>query len=153
MPRELVQVALEADEVAAGLQIFLDHIPQPDTEIDGCIEELMALATAFRELEDEFPDYEMSSSRIAKDVDLNCRSLHFTLRHVRDMFGETRHLKYSGERPYRRAWDELGYRLIEIERSFGLYTRLETYSIFMQNILSSLRGYDHSLCSLISYIN
>jgi hypothetical protein len=141
MPRALFRSAAEADEVAAGLQIFLDNLPQAETDIDGCIQELIALAAAFRALELEHPDYASISARIAKDVELNTRSLHFTLEYVRDMFGETRHMKYSGDRPYRRAWDELEYRLTGVERDFGLLARLETYSVFMHNILGSLRGY------------
>jgi hypothetical protein len=138
MSRALERAAADANAVAAGLQIFLDHLP--DTEIDACIQELLALAACYRELHIEHPGYERVSSRLAQDVDLSIRSLSYTLRNVRDMFGNTRQMKASGGRPYRKAWEELAYEFTEVERGFGLLARLETYSVFMQNIVGSLRG-------------
>lgn len=140
MPRALLLAAQDADEVSAGLQLFLDHIPQRETDLEGCIKELLVLATAIRDLQDQFPDYETVSQRLTADVELCLRSLALTLRSVRDMFAETRHVKYSGERPYRRCWDEMCHLFTAKERGPSLLSRLETYHIFIQNILDLLRG-------------
>jgi hypothetical protein len=140
MARPLLRAAQDADEVAAGLQLFLDHIPQRETDLEGCIEELLALGAAIRELAEEHPDYDTISVRLTADVDLCIRSLGFTLRKVRAMFGETRHVKYSGERPYRRAWEDLHEYFAVQERGPSLLSRLETYDIFVQSILDSLKG-------------
>jgi hypothetical protein len=132
------RAAADANAVAAGLQIFLDHIH--DSDIAVCIEELLALAACYRELELEHPGWERIAPRLTQDVDLSIRSLTFTLRNVRDMFGSTGQMKASGGRPYRKAWEVLAYEFTEVERGFGLSARLEIYSVFMQNIVGSLRG-------------
>ncbi|KAF2398296.1 hypothetical protein EJ06DRAFT_558151 [Trichodelitschia bisporula] len=141
MAQSLARSAQDATEVAAGLQIFLDHIPQHNTDIYECIQELIALGNAFSSLEIEFPEYHRLSSRIAEDVDLVLRSFYLTQLRVRGMFGETRYVKFTGERPYRRAWEDLSEELKRKERGPGLLSRLETYSVFMQDIISSLKGY------------
>jgi hypothetical protein len=148
MAGALLRTAQEADHIAAGLQLFLDHIPRRETDIDGCIQELLALSSAFKELERDFPDYNTISSRITKDVELNVMSLRFTFRNVRIMFGETKSEKYSGQRPWRRAWEELDYHLVEKEGGTSLLSRLETYSIFMQCILGSLKGYFSTILAI-----
>jgi hypothetical protein len=138
--RTLLRVTEDADEVASGLQHFLDHIPQRGTDLEGCIEELLALAAAIRELAEQHPDYDTISERLTADVQLCIRSLSFTMRKVRAMFGETRHVKYSGERPYRRAWEDLDDYFAIKERGPSLLSRLETYDVFIQCILDSLKG-------------
>ncbi|KAF2431256.1 hypothetical protein EJ08DRAFT_193635 [Tothia fuscella] len=138
MSRMLERAAAEANAAAAGLQIFHDNIP--DNDIDGCIQELLALAHCYTELDLEYPDYARISARLAQDVHISIRSLTFTLRHVRDMFGDTRSTKASGGRPYRRAWEELKVFFVNVEGDFGLLARLETYSIFVGNVVGSLRG-------------
>jgi hypothetical protein len=140
MARVLLQASKDADQVAAGLQLFLDHIPQRETDLEGCIDELLALAAALREIADDHPDYDTISQRLNMDVDLCIRSLAITLQKVRTMFGETRHVKYGGDRPYRRAWEDLERYLSVQERGPSLLSRLETYRIFIQIILDSLKG-------------
>ncbi|KIW08373.1 uncharacterized protein PV09_01289 [Verruconis gallopava] len=139
---ELLRAADNADEVSAGLQLFLDNIPQRRTDIVDCIRELLALGSAIREIADEHPNYEMVTPKLTSDVHMCIRSLELTLRKVRVMFGETRHLKYSGERPYARAWEELNGHFTIIEGGLSLMARLETYDVFLQVILSVLGGPD-----------
>ena len=140
MARVLLKASRDADDVAAGLQVFLDHIPQRETDLEGCIDELVALSAALREIAEDHPDFDRINQRLTTDVQLCIRSLALTLRKVRTMFGETRHVKYSGERPYRRAWEDLDVYFIEQERGPSLLARLETYDIFVQSVLDSLRG-------------
>jgi len=148
MSRPLYRSSVECDEVAAGLQLFLDHIPQRETDIYGCIQELLQISAELKELELEFvelqaeiPDFHQVFAGPIKDVHLNLRSLQYDLRNVRRMFGETRQEKYSGERPYRRAWEDLDVYLTMKEGGYSLLPRLETSNIFLHNILSSLREY------------
>lgn len=140
MARVLSRASQDANEVAAGLQVFLDHIPQRETDLEGCIEELLALTAALREIAEDHPGYDRINPRLTMDVELCVRSLGFTLRKVRTMFGETRHVKYTGERPYRRAWEDLENYFAVQERGPSLMSRLETYDIFVQIILDSLKG-------------
>lgn len=136
----LLRAAQDADDVSAGLQVFLDHIPQRETDLEGCIDELVALSAALREIAEEHPGYDRINPRLTTDVELCIRSLGLTLRKVRAMFGETRHVKYSGERPYRRAWEDLDNHFVTQGNGPSLVSRLETYDIFIQSILSSLKG-------------
>ena len=140
MARLLLQASTDAEDVSSGLQVFLDHIPQRETDLEGCIEELLTVAAALREMAENHPEYDTISQRLTMDVKMCVRSLGFTLQKVRAMFRETRNVKYNGERPYRRAWEDLEQYLKEQERAPSLLARLETYSIFLQIIMDLLDG-------------
>lgn len=131
-----------------GMQVFLDHIPALEPEIHECIEDFLEISSEFRELEVEIsslqaadPDYQRHYKRLLEDIRLNMRSLQYTIRNVRGMFRETRHEKYSGARPYRRAWEDLENLLKVKQRGPSLHARLETINIFLQNVLAALRKY------------
>lgn len=148
MARALLRSAAECDEVMAGLQLFSDHIPACEPDISACIEELLEISTEFRELDAEIlslqvvdPDYRSHFKTLLEDVSLNLRSLQYNIQHVRRMFGETRHEKYSGARPYRRAWEDLDEYFRESQRGPSLLSRLETTNVFLQNVLAALRKY------------
>ncbi|TLD37480.1 FAD-containing monooxygenase [Venturia nashicola] len=141
------RMAMECEETMSGLQVFLDHIPALESEIHECIEDFLEISSEFRELEIEIsslqaadPDYQRHYKRLLEDIRLNMRSLQYTIRNVRGMFRETRHEKYSGARPYRRAWEDLEDLFKVKQRGPSLHARLETINIFLQNVLAALRN-------------
>jgi hypothetical protein len=138
---KLLRSARDADEVAAGLQFFFDQIPQRETDLEGCIEELLALSAGIREIAEDHPRFDSVSPRLTADVQLCIQSLGYTLLKIKTMFRETRHIQYSGDRPYRRAWEDLENYFAVKERGPSLLSRLETYDIFIQAILDGLGGY------------
>lgn len=150
MGQTLLRSADECDETMAGLQVFLDHIPALEPEILECIEDLLEISAEFRELDLEIsslqaadPEYQRHYRRLLEDIKLNLRSLQYTIRNVRGMFRETRHEKYSGARPYRRAWEDLEDLFKVKQRGPSLHSRLETINIFLQNVLAALRKYEN----------
>jgi hypothetical protein len=156
MARALLRSADECDEIMAGLQLFLDHIPGREPDISGCIEELLEISTEFRQLDVEIlnlqavdPNYRSHFKKLLDDVTLNLRSLQYNIQDVRRMFGETRHEKYSGARPYRRAWEDLDELFRKIQRGPSLLPRLETTNIFLQNVLAALRKYEQLFVDLL----
>jgi hypothetical protein len=100
----------------------------------------LAISAALREIAEDHPDFNRVNPRLTTDVEICVKSIGFTLQKVRAMFAETRHVKYTGERPYRRAWEDLERHIAVQERGPSLLARLETYDIFIQSILDSLAG-------------
>ena len=136
MALSLFQTALEAEDVAAGLQVFEDNVPD-DPELHLSIRDLLKLADRLRFLN---LHYHPQNSLLNEDVDLLLSSLHYTLGRVRVMFGETRYVR-DGQRLYRVAWDDMCYELRESEHGQGLRGRLSIYELFVNDMINSLAGY------------
>lgn len=134
MARVLLQASRDAADVSAGLEVFDQNIPSRDTDLQGCINELLDLSDVLREIAQDHPNYDMINPRLTTDVEFCVRSIELTLRKVRTMFGQTNELSYG------RAWTNLEAHLYQQERGPPLYSRLRTYNLFMSIILDNLRG-------------
>ena len=137
MALSLLQAARDADDVAAGLQVFEDNVPD-DPELHLSIRDLVQLAEHLRALDLLF--HPQLNSQLNLDVDLLLSSLQYTLSRVRVMFGETRYVR-DGQRLYRVAWDDMCFELRDSENGQGLRERLSLYGLFIRDMINSLTGY------------
>ncbi|KAJ9631737.1 hypothetical protein H2203_000137 [Taxawa tesnikishii (nom. ined.)] len=71
MERPLIKQAKAAEEVASGLHVFLEEVPQWATDISATISELFAVSSAFRTLDnaDDSTQYGRGFYRIRDDLD------------------------------------------------------------------------------------
>ncbi|KAK4991139.1 hypothetical protein LTR50_002069 [Elasticomyces elasticus] len=134
MDQQLIRHAKNAEDVAAGLQVFLDRVPQYATDISAIISELFATSSATRALHTASDDlrYARAFHTIRSDLDLVLRSLQYTLGTVRGIFART------GLASYRVLWDGLNL-FVQTEGS-SLCTRLEWYKIFLHDLFDVLRS-------------
>lgn len=137
MALSLFQAAHDAEDVAAGLQIFEDNVPD-DPELHLSIRDLLHLAERLRALNALY--HPQINTLLNEDVDLLLFSLQYTLGRVRAMFGETRYVR-DGQRLYRVAWDDMCYELRQNEQGQGLRGRLSLYELFINDMVNSLIGY------------
>jgi hypothetical protein len=137
MALSLLQAAHDAEEVAAGLQVFEDNVPD-DPELHLSIRDLLRLAERLRAL--NFLYHPQINTQLNDDVTLLLSSLQYTLGRVREMFGETRYIR-DGQRLYRVAWDDMCYELRQSEHGQGLRDRLSLYELFINDMINSLTGY------------
>jgi hypothetical protein len=138
--RRLLRSAQDADHIAGGLQLFLDHIPERETDLEECIEDLLAMSFSLREIAQNHPDFDSVFPRLSTDMQLCSRSFGLTFNRIRTMFGETRYPKKAEERPYRRAWEGLDDYFVTKEQGPTLLSRLQAYEVFVQSMLRALRG-------------
>ncbi|KAJ9645956.1 hypothetical protein H2199_002999 [Coniosporium tulheliwenetii] len=147
MDWSLAEQAEAVTDVAAGLEVFRNEVPDAEAEISGSRNILLGIAGALRALDREL-DLDLARHRrlpgtIERDLDLVMRSLDLTLSAVKGMFGR------SGQRRYRTAyagiplypelWDDL-CREFEIDEGLSLHLRLEKYHSFIRGIIYALRG-------------
>lgn len=140
----LARLASVADDVASGLQIFADEIPQAEAEINKIIAELFTVGAAFRALDEDLGHhYGVQSGRISPDVDLLISSYDHTIHAVREKFGQTDDPRRPGYLTYKVLWDELTRRF----KAEGqpLRARLKLYSGFCYSLIDVLRGFDSQL--------
>lgn len=136
MALTLSQAARDTEDVAAGLQVFEDNVPE-DPEIHLSIKDLLALAESLRTLNVRY-DIRLNS-RLNQDVELLLNSLQYTFFRVRAMFGETRYLR-NGQRLYRVAWEDMSYRMRDNEGGQSLSARLGIYQLFTNDMIDALDG-------------
>ncbi len=140
MDWSLVLEAKRAEDIASGLQVWLDEIPHCATDISANISELFAISSALRTLDNAHDPLEYGSGfyKIRKDLDLVLKSLDYTLGAVRETFGQSRFEKYGGRPPYDVLWNALRQRF----RDEGplLCSRLEWYRVYIQGLFDVLRG-------------
>lgn len=137
MALSLSQAARDAEDIAAGLQVFEDHVPE-DPEIHLNIKGFMQLAKGLLTLEGLYDN--RLNSRLNQDVAILLRSLQYTFRRVRAMFGETRYIR-NGERLYRVAWEDMSYDMKESEDGQSLNARLGIYLLFVNDMVEALDGF------------
>ncbi|KAK3065901.1 hypothetical protein LTS18_002255, partial [Coniosporium uncinatum] len=103
--------AADADDVAAGLQIFADNIPERYNEIVSNIEEFANLGAALRNLDRAFLTELRENGRISaiieSDIDLILCSFQITLDVVFRVFEQTSLRTHADRPPYRMLWDDL----------------------------------------------
>lgn len=136
MASTLSQAVRDTEDIAAGLQVFEDNVPE-DPEIHLSIKDLLALAESLRTLDVQY-DIRLNS-RLNNDVELLLSSLQYTLCRVREMFGETRYLR-NGQRLYRVAWEDMSFDMRESEGGQSLSGRLGIYQLFTNDMIDALDG-------------
>lgn len=140
----LARLATVADDVAAGLQIFADNVPQAESEINKNIAEFFTVSSAFRALNKDLDRslHGVHASRISADIDLMLASFDHTVDAVREKFGQTEDPRRPGYLTYEVLWDELNRRFKDEGQS--LRQRLKLYSGFCYGLIDVLRGSDSS---------
>lgn len=147
MALSLSQAVHDTEDVAAGLQIFEDNVPE-DPEIHLDIKGLTALSQSLRNLGTLYDS--RFNSRLNQDVDILLRSLQHTLRRVRAMFSETRWIR-NGQRLYRLAWQDMCYEMTNSEHGQNLNARLGIYQLFVNDMTEALERF--VLSSLILWLD
>ncbi|EON64590.1 hypothetical protein W97_03823 [Coniosporium apollinis CBS 100218] len=147
MDWSLAEQAEAVTDVAAGLEVFRNEIPDAEAEISGSITILLDIAGALRalhrELDLDLARYRRLLGTIERDLDLVMRSLDLTLSAVKGMFGRSAQRRYrtayAGIPLYPELWDDL-CREFEIDEGLSLRPRLERYHSFIRGIIYALRG-------------
>ncbi len=131
----LVAVAESAQKIAAGLNEFLDAVPERSTEITGLISECFAISSALRELSNAIRDplYYHRFELIREDVSIVGQSLDYTFQDVDRRFGGLRTATYH------QVWREMDTHFKNESRN-TLVTRLEYYRSFLLRLLHLITG-------------
>ena len=137
----VAETARDVEDVFSGLQAFGEHLPEQNTRIPESIQELVALYKGLDRLRIEHAKLGSMPSHVIRDVNLLLRSMRLTMKRVTRMFGKTRSIKLTGERPYAQVWFDLCSHFEEKEDGLLLWPRLELYSLFLKEILEYLRGF------------
>jgi hypothetical protein len=140
MDTAIAQTAQDVEDVFSGLQAFGEHLPEANTRIPESIQELVALYKALGRLKVEHAKLGAMPAPVTRDVNLLLRSMRLTMKRVTRMFGKTRSVKLTGERPYAQVWFDLCNHFEDKEHGLLLFPRLELYSLFLKEILEYLRG-------------
>jgi hypothetical protein len=140
MERSIVKAIREAEDVAAGLQVFEDGIRRRDSSIGDCIRELVLLIRGMNDLLLVVENLARLPQALESDVWLLLKSLRLSLARLEVMFGETGSTKLNGDIPYAHIWHDYCKDLQENEGGTMLLPRLELYSIFLKAILKWLAG-------------
>ena len=129
----LLAQAETAQDIAAGLNRFLDPVPEYSTEITALISECFAISSAIRELRTAIGDSRFNRQylEVQDDINVTLRSLDYTFEDVRRMFGglgSAHHL--SPASAYRSVWTEMTVHFQD-ESGNSLCRRLEYYRRFL----------------------
>ncbi|KAG7001995.1 hypothetical protein G7Y79_00030g065280 [Physcia stellaris] len=106
----LIAHAETAQDIAAGLNKFLDSVPEHSTEITALISECFAISSALRELTTAIGDsrFNRRYHEVADDITVTLRSLEYTFEDVRRLFGGLgRADHFSEAAAYRAVWTEI----------------------------------------------
>jgi len=148
MDWKLLEYAKEAEDVASGLQVFLDEIPRYAKDITGDIAELFAISNALHVLNEglELARYGRASGRILADLEIVLPSLGHTLDAVRHMFSKSKRNSrvhpgaFPGTPPYNIIWEDA---MTDFkDEGMALPMRLELYRIYLQALFDIIKGYD-----------
>ena len=122
----LIAVAETAQDIAAGLNEFLDAVPECSTEITALISECFAISSALRELSTAIGDYRYNRQfeLIEEDVRTIRLSLDYTFEDVERCFGGL------GVSTYREVWRDIDH-YFQTESGNTLVARLEHYRNFL----------------------
>jgi hypothetical protein len=139
MDRSINKTILEAQDVAAGLQMFEDNIRQ-EVHIGDCIRELLFLIRGLEELHVSIDSPSRLPTQVESDVRLLLQSLRLSFARLEYMFGDTGHTKLNGEVAYNHIWHDYCKDLQRNEDGLMLLPRLELYSVFLKSVLQWLAG-------------
>jgi hypothetical protein len=140
LERAIVTRSKDAEDVCAGLQIFLDNVRLRDTGIRESMQELAMLSRYLIHLGADVLQFKRLPSQLEQDVRLLLQSLEATTDHVHQMFGETRTKKLNGRIPYTHIWSDFCLTMQESAGASLLLPRLELISTFLGAILKGVRG-------------
>jgi hypothetical protein len=138
MKRSIEKTISRANESAAGLQPFLDNTGLQD--IAHAMTELLSLARGMTVLKKELAQYAEIPSPLGFDIQKLLLALRASLERVSIMFGDTRFVKVNGQLPYRQLWYDMNQEMRE--KGPPLDARLEFFSVFLNEIISALQGYE-----------
>ena len=139
---DLIAKAEEAQDVAAGLNKFLDPVPDSSTEITGLISECFAISSALRELSTAIADsrFRQYPAQVNDDINVTLASLDYTFEDVNRFFGGLRSTNYiSSGSLYRSVWTEITVHFQD-ESGNSLCRRLEFYRRFLMALTSVVLG-------------
>jgi hypothetical protein len=140
MERSINKTIVEAQDVAAGLQVFADGIRR-DVRIGDSIRELLFLIRGLEDLHLGVENLSRLPPPLESDVRLLLQSLRLSFVRLEYMFGDTGNTKLNGEVAYNHIWHDYCKDLQKNEDGLMLLPRLELYSVFLKSILQWLAGY------------
>lgn len=141
LERAIIACSEDAEDVRAGLQIFLDHVKDKDSGIKESMQELATVSSGLIQLHDDALEFRPLPSRLDSDIRLMLQGLEATLDHVYQMFKQTQAKKHKGNIPFARIWSELGLYLEHEPGGYSLRKRLEIISVFLVSLINGIRGY------------
>ena len=137
----LLANAETAQDIAAGLNKFLDPVPEYSTEITALISECFAISSALRELTTAIGDqrYSRHLHLISEDLDVTISSLENTFDDVHRLFGGFGRINHiSRGSSYRSVWTDITVHFQE-ESGNSLCRRLEYYRRFLLMLTCDIR--------------
>ncbi|MCJ1466592.1 hypothetical protein MMC07_005212 [Pseudocyphellaria aurata] len=134
---DLIATAETAQDIAAGLNKFLEPVSESSTEITGLIAECFGISSTLRELSDAVGDLRQNRRylSISEDVRMVLLSLNYTFDDVRHLFGglaRTNHITLSSG--YRQVWRDIET-FFQGESRNTLGVRLEYYKTFLVHLV------------------
>lgn len=136
MDWSLLDLAKDAEDVASGLQAFIDALPGCERDFLAHISALFAISAELRRLDElvAHRSFRRAAAQVTPELDLLCPSLELTLETVKsDLFG----VKATANP--RRAYERLCGQFDREGRSFG--GRLVAYHDLTMGISDVLQGY------------
>ncbi len=129
----LVATAETAQDVASGLNKFLEPVAESSTEITRLMSECFAISSALRELSTALrePRHSRSYSIISENLRLAVSSLEYTFDDVGRLCGRIPRTRNSA---YRSIWRDIENYFQDESRN-SLLARLEYYRRFLQDLL------------------
>jgi hypothetical protein len=130
-----------AEDVAAGLRQFREHLPEYGAEITDLIADLYAISATLTSLEGLTRQFRHNFQRVKPDLALVRSSLQYTLDDILDAFGKLDDSTWA-RRPdaYRRIWLDLNS-FLQDESSYSLNRRLRKYKMFLQEVQDHMQKY------------
>ena len=154
MAQNLIAVAETAQDVASGLNKFLDAAAEHSAEIAELIAECFRISSALRKLDFAQEAYAgtREHARINGDINLVRQSLTYTFRDILRLFGGLGPSTVIPGSAYRRVWGEISVNFYR-ESGNTLSRRLQWYYIFLQELESILVNGSDIVPSLVTVNN
>jgi hypothetical protein len=141
LERAIITRSRDADDVASGLQIFLDNVRLRDSGIRESMQELVSLSRGLGQLRADALQFKRLPTPLEQDIRLLLQGLEAITERVHQMFGETRTKKLNGRVPYTHIWSDFCSTLQRSGDGSLLLPRLELMSIFLTTIIDGIRLY------------
>jgi hypothetical protein len=136
--------ALDVEDAAGGLQVFLDHVPHSGAQISANMANMFFISSKLRSLNQDLssPMFAPYAGRIMSDLSLALRSLSLTLDAIKDMFAQSRYATSSGMPAYGLAWEGFQTRLMN--EGYTLTNRMGLYGRLFDALSNGIQGYARS---------
>lgn len=139
---DFIATAESAQDVAAALDKFLDHIPEYDAEITALIGECFGLSSALRQLNTCYGDLQFHNNyvQISNDIHVTLQSINYTFDDVHGLLtglGSSLHLSRTAA--YRAVWDNI---IVHFDRESNnsLGRRIGIYRRFLGAVICLIEG-------------